>query len=141
MLAEGIAQQQVLSKYPPEVAQNPQAMPMIQAEIERAAAQIIAQLTEQFTQSVTPAQQQDPLVMIRQQELAIKEQQIQQNAQESAMKMAADADKERNKVLIAQQRIDQQDEATQERANVARERIEAQKDIAMMNARMRGARQ
>jgi len=44
-------------------------------------------------------------------------------------------------VLIAQQRIDQQDEATQERANVARERIEAQKDIAMMNARMRGARQ
>lgn len=141
MLAEGIAQQQVLSKLPPEMAQNPQAMQMIQAEIERAAAQIIAQLTEQFTQSVTPAQQQDPLVMIRQQELAIKEQQIQQNAQESAMKMAADADKERNKVLIAQQRIDQQDEATQERANVARERIGAQKDIAMMNARMRGARQ
>ena len=140
MLAEGIAQQQVLSKYPPEVAHNPQAMPMIQAEIERAAAQIIAQLTEQFTQSVTPAQQQDPLVMIRQQELAIKEQQIQQDAQTEAMKMAANADKERNKVLIAQQRIDQQDEATQERANVARERIEAQRDIAMMNARVRGTR-
>ena len=140
MLAESIAQQQVLSKYPPEVAQNPQAMPMIQAEIERAAAQIIAQLTEQFTQSVTPAQQQDPLVMIRQQELAIKEQQIQQDAQTEAMKMAANADKERNKVLIAQQRIDQQDEATQERANVARERIEAQRDIAMMNARVRGTR-
>jgi len=140
MLAEGIAQQQVLAKYPPEVAQNPQAMPMIQAEIERAAAQIIAQLTEQFTQSVTPAQQQDPLVMIRQQELAIKEQQIQQDAQETAMKMAADAEKERNKVLVAQQRIDLQDEATQKRADVARERIQAQKDIAQMNARMRGAR-
>jgi hypothetical protein len=54
--------------------------------------------------------------------------------------MAADAEKERNKVLVAQQRIDLQDEATQQRADVARERIQAQKDIAQMNARMRGAR-
>ena len=137
LLAEQRAQQEILANVPPEVAQNPQVMPMIQQQIEKRAAELIAELTEQFTQAVTPPPQQDPLVMIRQQELAIKEQENQRKAQEAAADMAMEQEKERNKVLIAQQRIDQQDENTSERTRVAEERIQAQKDIAMLNARMR----
>ena len=137
MLAEQRAQQEVLAGIPPEVAQNPQAMPMVQQQIESRAAELIAELTEQFTQAVTPPQQQDPLVMIRQQELAIKQQENERKAQEAAAEFAMDQEKERNKVLIAQQRIDQQDENTAERTRVAEERIQAQRDIALLNARMR----
>ena len=138
MLAEQKAQEQILSQYPPEVAQNPQMVPMIQQQIEQLAARIIADLTEQFTQSVTPPPEQDPLVTIRQQELAIKAQENQRKAEEAQANMAMDQEKERNKVLIAQQRIDQQDESVAERTRVAEERIKAQKDIALLNARMKG---
>jgi hypothetical protein len=47
-------------------------------------------------------------------------------------------EKERNDVLIAQQRIDAQEKAIDERSRVAEERIQTQRDIAAVNAHMKG---
>lgn len=138
MLAEKKAQEEVLSQVPPEMAQNPQIMPMLQEAMQARAAELIAELTEQFTQAVTPAEQQDPLVTLRQQEIALKAQENQRKAKEAEADMAMNQEKERNKILVAQQRIDQQDESIAERSRIAEERIQAQKEIALLNASLKG---
>ena len=95
LLAEAQAQQEIMSQIPPEqmqmmqqqaqmappqmgpqgpMPQDPMQMIMMQMkpQIDALAAQIAADMTEQLVQAVTPQEevQQDPLVMIRQQELA-----------------------------------------------------------------------
>ena len=47
-------------------------------------------------------------------------------------------EKERNDVLVAQQRIDAQEKAIDERSRIAEERIQTQRDIAAVNAQAKG---
>ena len=72
LLAEQQAQQMVMEQAGPEVQQNPEAMQMLQPAIERQAAMLIADMTEEYAQTVEPQEEQDPLVAIRQQELQLK---------------------------------------------------------------------
>jgi phosphatidate phosphatase PAH1 len=107
--------------------QDPNMQKQIQDQIASRAAEIAAEVSEQYAQSLTPSPQEDPLVTIRKQELALKGQEIQQKDEQFKKKQEMEMNKERNNVLLDQQRLDQQEE-------IAQDRIETQRDIAAMNA-------
>jgi len=153
LLAEGQAQQEIMSQIPPEqmqmMQQQAQMMPPQQGpqgpmppdpmmqfkpQIDARAAEIIAEMTEQLAQAVAPPPQSDPLVDIRNQELQLKAADLQRKQEEFDSKQDLNREKERNDVLIAQQRIDAQEKAIDERARVAEERIKTQRDIAAINS-------
>ena len=131
MMAELTAQKEVMDSIPQEqqmmMQQDPNMQKQIQDQIASRAAEIAAEVSEQYAQSLTPSPQEDPLVTIRKQELALKGQEIQQKDEQFKKKQEMEMNKERNNVLLDQQRLDQQEE-------IAQDRIETQRDIAAMNA-------
>ena len=154
MMAEQQAQEEIMSQIPPQQMQmmqqqaqmapqqpgQPPMDPMMQfkPQIDARAAAIIAELTEQLAQAVAPPEQSDPLVDIRNQELQIKAADLQRKQQECEAKQGMESEKERNDVLIAQQRIDAQEKGIDERSRIAEERIQTQRDIAALNFRGKG---
>ena len=157
LLAEAQAQQEIMSQIPPEqmqmMQQQAQMMPpqegpqgpmppdpMLQfkPQIDARAAEIIAEMTEQLAQAVSPPPQSDPLVDIRNQELQLKAADLQRKQSEFEAKQEFDRERERNDVLTAQQRIDVSEAALADKTRVAEERIQTQRDIAALNAREKG---
>jgi len=110
-------------------------MQQVQMEVENRAAELAGELTEQYAQAVAPADTTDPLVAIRQQELSLRGAEIQERARQFEEKQQLEREKERNDVLVNQQRIDLSEEANQEKVRVAEERIQTQRDIAAANLR------
>ena len=137
MMAEMQAQQEVVSSLPPEaqmlMQQDPMMMQQMQSQIDDRAAILIGELTEQYAQAVSPADNTDPLVAIRQQELALRGAEIQEKSRQFEEKQSLEREKERNDVLLSQQRLDLQEEANEERIRVADDRVQAQRDIAAAN--------
>jgi len=113
-------------------------MQQIKPQIDKIAAQIIADTTEQLAQAVTPPQESDPLVEIRQQELQIKAADLQRKEEEFAARQEMEKEKERNDTLIAQQRLDIAEEALTDKTRIAEDRIQTQRDIAEFNAKQKG---
>ena len=141
IMAEMQAQQEIMAQLDPEaqmvLQQNPQMAQQLQGEIANKAAELIGELTEQYAQAVSPAETTDPLVAIRQQELALRGAEIQQDAEQFKERQQLEREKERNDALIAQQRLDLTEEATAEKTRVAEERIQTQRDIAAANLQRR----
>jgi hypothetical protein len=141
MMAENMAQQEIMQTIDPQqqmmMQQDPMMMQQMQVQVANRAAELIGELTEQYAQAVAPADNTDPLVAIRQQELALRGAEIQERARQFEERQAFDQEKERNDVLIDQQRLDLQDEANQEKVRVAEERIKTQRDIAAANIQNR----
>ena len=137
MMAEIQAQQEILSNMPPEaqmmMQQDPMMQQQLQAQVDDLAAVKIGELTEQYAQAVAPSDGTDPLVAIRQQELALRGAEIQEKSRQFEEKQDMEREKERNDVLLAQQRLDLQEEANEERIRVADNRVQAQRDIAAAN--------
>jgi len=137
MLAEAKAQEEVMSQLSPEqqqmMQQDPNMQQQMQAQIQNVASQLIAEMIEQYAQAVTPPPQEDPLVTIRQQELAIKGADVQRKGEEFEQKLQQDQQNERNDALIAQQRLDISKEALEDKTRIAEERIQTQRDIATLN--------
>jgi len=159
LLAEAQAQQEVMSQIPPEQMQmmqqqammqpppppgqppmdpQQQMMQQIQPQVDAMAAQIIADLTEELVQAMTPEEQGDPLVDIRNQELQLKAADLQRKQEEFDAKQAFNEEKERSDVLIAQQRIDVSEAALDDKTRIAEERLQTQRDIASLNAMSKG---
>ena len=142
MLAEQQAQQMVMEQAGPEVQQNPEAMQMLQPAIERQAAMLIAELTEEFTQTVEPVGEgTDPLVAIRQQELQLKAADMERKSTEFDAKQELEREKEMMDASLAQERLNLQQDALADKTRVAEDRIQTQRDIAAINAQMKGVRQ
>jgi len=142
MLAEQQAQQMVMEQAGPEVQQNPEAMQMLQPAIERQAAMLIADLTEEFTQTVEPVgEETDPLVAIRQQELQLKAADMERKSTEFDAKQELEREKEMMDASLAQERLNLQQEALADKTRVAEDRIQTQRDIAAINAQMKGNKQ
>ena len=160
LLAEAQAQQEVMSQIPPDQMQmmqqqaqtqpppppgqppvdpQQQMMQQFQPQIDSMAAQIIADLTEELVQAMTPEEQGDPLVDIRNQELELKAADLQRKQNEFDAKQALNEEKERNDVLVSQQRIDVSEAALADKTRIAEERLETQRNIATMNAMNKGA--
>ena len=112
---------------------------MLKVAIDRQAAVIIAEMTEQYAQTVEPVGEgQDPLVAIRQQELQIKSADVQRKANEFAQRQEFDREKETMDSQIDQQRLRLQEEALADKTRVAEDRVQTQRDIAALNARAKG---
>ena len=143
LMAEKQAQAQIMERIPPEVQQNPEQMQMmmqqIKPQIDQIAAVMIADMVESMAQAVEPPQQSDPLVDIRNQELQLKTADLERKASEFEAKQQMEREKERNSVLVDQQRIDVSEAALEDKTRIAEERIQTQRDIASMNA-MKNAR-
>ena len=137
MMAEIQAQQEVIASLPPEaqmkMQQDPMMQQQLQSQIDDLAAVKIGELTEQYAQAVSPADNTDPLVAIRQQELALRGAEIQEKSRQFEEKQGLEREKERNDVLLAQQRLDLQEEANEERIRGADNRVQTQRDIAAAN--------
>ena len=139
LLAEQQAQQMIMEEAGPEVQQNPEAMQMLQPAIERQAAMLIADMTEQYAQTLEPQEeQQDPLVAIRQQELQLKAADLDRKSQEFEVKQGLEAERDAMDAQLANRRIELQEEALADKTRVAEDRVQTQRDIAALNARMKG---
>jgi hypothetical protein len=160
LLAEAQAQQEVMSQIPPEQMQMmqqqaqmmqqqgqmggqqgqqppPDPMAQFKPQIDSLAAQIIADLTEELVQAVTPPEQSDPLVDIRNQELQLKAADLQRKEAEFEIKQEFAREREQNDVLTAQQRIDISEAALSDKTRIAEDRIQTQRDIAALNSNTR----
>ncbi len=99
--------------------------------IEAEVARLEAQLTEEVLQMLAPPQgQQDPLVAIRQQELAIRAADSERNAKNDAERLELERQRLQQRATTDAARIELQEEIADERADVNRERIQAQRDLA-----------
>ena len=88
------------------------------AQQEQMVAQLQAQLVAEYQKSQPPAQEQDPLVRIKEQELQLRQQE-----------MVADQQNDQQKLALDQQRA-------QQNFQLGRDRIESTEDIAQMRARI-----
>lgn len=138
LMAEKQAQAQIMERIPPEVQQNPEQMQMmmqqIKPQIDQIAAVLIADMVESMAQAVEPPQQSDPLVDIRNQELQLKAADMERKVSEFEAKQQMEREKERNSVLVDQQRIDVSEAALEDKTRIAEDRIRTQREIAVMNA-------
>ena len=118
----------------PMVAQQAmqQSQMMDEATVESRVAQYEAQFTQEIIQMLAPAQgQQDPLVAIREQELAIKAAESQRRAQQDAAELDLERQKLQQRAMTDAARIELQEEIAEDRADVNRERIQTQREMAM----------
>jgi len=129
MMSDIQAQQEVTANIPPEqqamMQQDPNAMKQVQDQITSRAAEISSEISEQYAQSITPPPSEDPLVSIRKQELAIRGQEVAQKQQQFEVEQNFRKEKERNDVLLDQQRLDQQEE-------IANQNDQTKRDIASL---------
>lgn len=100
---------------------------MVEAEVAR----LEAQFTQEVLQMLVPQGQQDPLVQIRQQELAIKAADAQRRAQQDAAELDLERQKLQQRAMTDAARIELQEEIAEDRADVNRERIQTQRELAM----------
>ena len=138
LMAEGQAQEQIMERIPQEIQQDQeqmqQMMEKIKPQIDQIAATIIADMTESLAQAVEPPPESDPLVDIRNQELQLKAADMERKTSEFEARQELDREKERNNVLVDQQRIDVSEAALEDKTRIAEERIQTQRDIAAVGA-------
>ena len=129
MMSEIQAQQEITANMTPEdqamMQQDPSMMQQMQAQIASRASEIAGEISEQYAQSITPPPTEDPLVSIRKQELALRGQEVAQRQQQFEVEQEFKKEKERNDVLLDQQRIDQQEE-------IANQNDQTKRDIAAL---------
>ena len=141
-MAEAMAQEEITSSLTPEdimaLQATPEGIKAMQDDIASRAAELVGELTEQYAQAVAPPQQTDPLVAIRQQELALREADIQRKVKEAEDKVQFEREKELNYQMESAARLNIQEKGINERTRVAEERIQTQRDIAALNNMTKG---
>ena len=99
-------------------------MPIDQASMDMKISQIQMELTNAMMPNLMPPPQgPDPLVQIRQQELAIKQQQEQNRSQTDLAKLELDKQRLEQQAVTDAARLELQEEIANERSDVNRERI------------------
>jgi hypothetical protein len=108
-------------------------------QVEARVAQVLAELMAEVVPQLSPQQgeNQDPLVMIRMQELALKDKELQQRDAVDQKKLALENSKILQRATSDAARIEVQEQVSEDRTQIARERIAAQQQQAAMN-RQRG---
>ena len=138
-IAQGEAQQAVqLQLLAQQGAVDPASVPPpITPEIVASrVAELEAQFTAEFIQQMAPPEgQEDPLVTIRKQELAIRAAEAQRSAEVDQQKLGLEAQKLQQRAATDAARLETQEEIAEERNVVNRERIQTQRDIAAARQR------
>ena len=138
-IAQGEAQQAVqMQLLAQQGAVDPASVPPpITPEIVASrVAELEAQFTAEFIQQMAPPEgQEDPLVTIRKQELAIRPAEAQRSAEVDQQKLGLEAQKLQQSAATDAARLETQEEIAEERNVVNRERIQTQRDIAAARQR------
>ena len=101
------------------MAQDPQAQQQQPEEHAKMIAQIQAQLIAEYQKAQPPAQEDDPLVRIKEQELQLREQEMQADQQSDQQKLALDQQRAQQTFQLGQDRIDSTEDIAQMRARIA----------------------
>ena len=126
-----IAQQEIqnaMANMDPQLAQMAPSIPVEQTESR--VAQIEAQLVTDFLQTIQPQQgeKQDPLVDIRQKELAIRAAESERRAQLDASNLQLEREKLQQRAATDSARLELQEDIADQRAEVNLTRIQAQQN-------------
>ena len=126
-----IAQQEIdnaMANMDPDLAQIAPPIPVEQTEAR--VAQLEAQLVTEFLQGIQPQQgeKQDPLVDIRQKELAIRAAESERRAQLDASNLQLEREKLQQRAATDSARLELQEDIADQRAEVNLTRIEAQQN-------------
>jgi hypothetical protein len=148
-----MANQMAEEQLPPEVQQQIQAsleqasqldpqsqmalQQQIQTIIESFSSPILAQLSSEFLASVQPPQQDDPLVAIRQQELGLRDKEIEMKNQQFMAKEEQDAMESAAELQIQQNKADQQAAIANEKNEIAKERLQQQAELKLIDLQAR----
>jgi len=130
--------QEQMQQLPPDQAQM--AATEIQILLDQFAAPILAQLTQEFLQSIGQGGSEDPLVAIRQQELALKDKQLDQEQTQFEMKQGQRDQEKLLETEIQRQRINVQKDIADDKLDVAINRLKQQADLKLLELeqKMRG---
>ena len=125
-----------IAQLPPE--QQQQAASQIQVMQEQFSAPILAQLTSELLISIGQGDESDPLVQIRQQELALRAAEIESdNAQFEAKQEQRLAEKLLENEL-AKERLNTQKEIADDKLNLARQRLGQQAELKLLDMQRQG---
>ena len=102
---------------------------------EQYSAPILAQLTQDLLQSIGQGDEQDPLVQIRQQELALREKEINLDQANFESKEAARADEKLLEAEIAKERMMNSKEIADDKMDLALQRLQQQADLKLTELR------
>jgi len=145
MKADLIAQQQMppeaMQQYQQLQQQAQQSTPVDAAALNQQANEILAQfsspimtdLMAQFAQQVATPPQEDPLVAIRKQELALKGQELQQDKEQFAVKEQMRADEKSRQDQIDRERIDAQRDIARMKDDTTQDRLDQQKELKLID--------
>jgi phosphatidate phosphatase PAH1 len=145
MKADLIAQQQMppeaMQQYQQLQQQAQQSTPVDAAALQQQANEILAQfsspimteLMTQFAQQVATPPQEDPLVAIRKQELALKGQELQQEKEQFAIKEQMRADEKARQDQIDRERIDAQRDIARMKDDTTQDRLDQQKELKLID--------
>tara|TARA_R110002110_G_scaffold124359_1_gene301680 strand:- start:196 stop:912 length:717 start_codon:yes stop_codon:yes gene_type:complete len=145
MKADLIAQQQMppeaMQQYQQLQQQAQQSTPVDAAALNQQANDILAQfsspimtdLMTQFAQQVATPPQEDPLVAIRKQELALKGQELQQDKEQFQMKEEMRAQEQNRQDQIDRERIDAQRDIARMKDETTQDRLDQQKELKLID--------
>ena len=102
-----------------QMAQDPQAQQQPPEEHAKMIAQIQAQLITEYQQAQPPAEEDDPLVRIKEQELQLRQQEMTADQQSDQQKLALDQQRAQQTFQLGQDRIDSTEDIAQMRARIA----------------------
>ena len=126
-----VQQAQQSGQVPPD--QLAQMNSQVQMGIEQYSAPILAQLTQELLQSIGQNEDTDPLVAIREQELALKDKEIDMDNQQFEAKQQQRAEEKLLETEIAKQRIDVQKDVADDKLDVAIRRLEQQAELKLID--------
>ena len=148
MKADGIAQSQmppeVLTQYQQLQQASEQTSGQEQQQLVQQAAQILgqfsapilAQLVSEFTETVSSPEDEDPLVTIRKQELALKGQELAQEQRQFVADQERKVQESQARISVDRERIDASEDIARMKDNTAQDRLEQQrifKNIDLQN--------
>jgi hypothetical protein len=145
MKADSIAQQQMppeaLQQYQ-QLQQQAQQMPPAEAAqviqqsgdlLAQFSSPIMSELMEQFSQQVSAPPQEDPLVAIRKQELALKGQELQQDKEQFQIKEEMRSEEKMRQDNIDRERIASQMDIARMKDDSTQDRLEQQKELKLID--------
>ncbi len=113
--------------------QQAQVQAQMQQLVSQFSAPILAELMVEFTEQISAPADEDPLVTIRKQELALKGQELQQEQQQFIADQQRRRDESVREDQIDVQRIQTQQDIADEKADLTRDRMELQKQLKMQD--------
>jgi hypothetical protein len=123
--AMAMAEMQQPMQQQPQLAGMPPQQPQVnEQQVLARASQISSQLIAELMQKMTPQQQGDPLVMLRAQELALKEKDLERKEREFQQSLALKKQDQDADRAVQRERIQTTEDIAQLRANIALEKMD-----------------